>query len=193
MYQQIYVQEKSKIPTSKLDMGSRLFEDGIIYLFGEVNDELAYVVVQQLQYLSAKNPEKDITLIINSPGGSVSSGLAIYDVMQAIPNDVMTVCIGMAASMGAFLFAGGTAGKRVIYPNAEVMIHQPLGGVQGQATDINITAEHINRTKERLNKYLAKHTGKSLTKVQNDTERDNWMTAQEAVEYGIADKIQKGN
>ena len=154
-------------------MTSRLFEDRIIYLFGEVCDEQAYTVIQQLYYLSAKDQESDITLIINSPGGSVSSGLAIYDVMQSIPNDVITVCVGIAASMGAFLFSGGAKGKRYIYPNAEVMIHQILGSAQGQATDINITAEHIKRTKLTLNKYLAKHTGKSLARVQKDTERDN--------------------
>lgn len=188
MNQNVYVEEKSDKYTSKLDICSRLFEDNIIYLFGEISDVTAYTITQQLQYLAAKDPNKDITMIINSPGGSVSAGMAIYDVMNKIPNDVATVCVGIAASMASFILSGGTKGKRSIYQNAEVLIHQPLGGASGQATDISIAAEHILKIKEKLNLYLSKNTGKSIKTIENDVERDYWMTSQEALDYGIVDK-----
>ncbi len=158
-------------------------------LSDEVNDVTASLVVAQMLYLEGQDPEKDISLYINSPGGSVTSGLAIYDTMQYIKSDVSTICIGIAASMGAFLLSSGAKGKRIALPNAEVMIHQPLGGAQGQATDIKIAAEHILRTRERLNKILAENTGKPLEVIAADTERDNFMTAEEAREYGLVDKV----
>ena len=171
------------------DIFSRLLNDRIIMLSDEVNDATASLVVAQLLYLEGQDPEKDISFYINSPGGSVTAGMAIYDTMQYIKCDVSTICMGMAASMGAFLFSSGAKGKRYILPNAEVMIHQPLGGAKGQATEILIAADHIKRTKERLNKILAENTGKSIDEIFADTERDNWLTAEEAVEYGLADKI----
>lgn len=192
MYQNIFVKEKSNTPISKIDMTSRLFEDANVYVFGEIDDQTAYGVIQQLQYLSAKDPEKNITLYINSPGGSVSAGLAIHDVMTSIPNDVMTVCIGMCASMAAFLFCAGTKGKRIIYPNSEVLIHQPWSqGISGQVSDIEIAAEHIKRSKASINKYLSQYSGQPLKKIESDTDRDYWMSAEEAIKYGICDKIYK--
>jgi ATP-dependent Clp protease protease subunit len=171
------------------DIYSRLLNDRIIMLCEEVNDTSASLVVAQLLYLEGQDPDKDIQLYINSPGGSVTAGLAIYDTMQYIKCDVSTICIGMAASMGAFLLSSGAKGKRMVLPNAEVMIHQPSGGSQGQATDIMIQAAHIQRTKDRLNKILAENTGKPIEQIAADTERDNWMTAAEAVEYGLVDKV----
>ena len=171
------------------DIFSRLLNDRIIMLCEEVNDASASLVVAQMLYLEAQDPDKDIQLYINSPGGSVTAGLAIYDTMQYIKCDVSTICIGMAASMGAFLLSSGAKGKRFVLPNAEVMIHQPSGGSQGQATDILIQASHIQRTKERLNRILAANSGKPVEQIAADTERDNWMTAEEAVAYGLVDKV----
>lgn len=172
-----------------MDIYSRLLNDRIIMLSDKIDDYTASLVVAQMLYLEAQDSEKDISLYINSPGGSVTAGLAIYDTMQYIKCDVSTICIGTAASIGAFLLSSGTKGKRFILPNAEVMLHQPLGGAQGQATDIQIAAEHISRTKERLNKILANNTGKSIEQIAIDTDRDNWLTAQQALEYGLVDKI----
>jgi len=171
------------------DIYSRLLKERIVFLGDEVNSTTAGLVVAQMLFLEAEDPEKDIHFYIDSPGGSVSDGLAIYDTMQYVKCDVSTICIGMAASMGAFLLAGGAKGKRLILPNAEVMIHQPLGGAQGQATEIQIAAEHILRTKKRLNEMLAENTGQPLEKVSADTERDNWMSAEEAKEYGLVDRV----
>ena len=171
------------------DIYSRLLKDRIIFLGEEVNDVTASLVVAQLLYLAAEDPDKDINLYINSPGGSVTAGMAIYDTMQYIRPDVSTICIGMAASMGAFLLAGGAKGKRYALPNAEVMIHQPNGGGRGQATDIQIHAENILRTKKKLNEILAANTGKSFDEIAHDTERDNFMTAEEAKEYGLIDAV----
>ena len=171
------------------DIYSRLLKDRIIFLGEEVNDVTASLVVAQLLYLAAEDPDKDINLYINSPGGSVTAGMAIYDTMQYIRPDVSTICIGMAASMGAFLLAGGAKGKRYALPNAEVMIHQPSGGARGQATDIQIHAENILRTKKKLNEILAANTGQPLDVIKVDTERDNFMTAQEAKEYGLIDEV----
>ncbi|MEG0545738.1 MAG: ATP-dependent Clp endopeptidase proteolytic subunit ClpP [Oscillospiraceae bacterium] len=171
------------------DIFSRLLNDRIVVLSDEVNDATASLVVAQLLYLEGQDPEKDICLYINSPGGSVSAGLAIYDTMQYIKCDVSTICMGMAASMGAFLMSSGAKGKRLALPNCEIMIHQPLGGAQGQATEIEIAANHILKTRERLNKILAENTGKPLEIISKDTERDNFMTAEEALEYGLVDKI----
>lgn len=171
------------------DIYSRLLNDRIIVLSDEVNDVTASLVVAQLLFLESENPDKDIQLYINSPGGSVSAGMAIYDTMQFIKCDVSTICMGMAASMGAFLLSSGAKGKRYILPNAEVMIHQPSGGAQGQATEILIAADHIQRTKQRLNKILSENTGKPIEQVAIDTERDNWLTAEDALQYGIVDKI----
>ena len=168
---------------------SRLLKERIIFLGEEVNEVTASLVVAQMLFLEAEDPEKDIHLYINSPGGSVTAGMAIYDTMQFVKCDVSTICIGMAASMGAFLLAGGAKGKRMALPNAEVMIHQPLGGAQGQATEIEIAAKHILQTKEKLNKILAENTGRDLEIIAADTERDNWKTAAEAVEYGLIDKV----
>ena len=171
------------------DIYSRLLNDRIIFLADEVNDVTASLVVAQLLFLEAQDPDKDISLYINSPGGSVSAGLAIYDTMNFIKCDVSTTCIGMAASMGAFLLSAGAKGKRYALPNSEIMIHQPLGGMQGQASDIKIHADHILRTRDRLNKILAANTGKPLETIQLDTERDNFMTAEEACAYGLIDKV----
>ena len=171
------------------DIYSRLLNDRIIFLSDEVNDVTASLVVAQLLYLEAQDPDKDIYLYINSPGGSISSGMAIYDTMNYIKCDVSTICVGMAASMGAFLLSSGAKGKRFALPNAEVMIHQPLGGMKGQASDIKIHADHIIRIREKLNKLLAEQTGQSLETIERDTERDNFMTADEAQAYGLVDKV----
>ena len=184
-----YVIEKTSRGERSYDIYSRLLKDRIIFLGEEVNDASASIVVAQLLFLEAEDPDKDIHLYINSPGGSVTAGMAIYDTMQYIKCDVSTICIGMAASMGAFLLAGGAKGKRLALPNAEIMIHQPSGGSQGQATEIEIAAKHILKTKEKLNKILAENTGKDLEQVTADTERDNWLSADEAVAYGLIDKI----
>ena len=171
------------------DIYSRLLNDRIIFLSDEVNDDTASLVVAQLLFLEAQDPDKDICLYINSPGGSVSAGLAIYDTMNFIKCDVSTICIGMAASMGAFLLSAGTKGKRIALPHSEIMIHQPLGGAQGQASDIKIRADLILRTRDMLNKILAENTGKSIEQIERDTDRDYFMTAEQALEYGIIDKI----
>ena len=171
------------------DIFSRLLNDRIIILSDEVNDATASLVVAQLLYLESQDPDKDINLYINSPGGSVTAGLAIYDTMNFVKCDVSTTCIGLAASMGAFLLSSGAKGKRFALPNAEIMIHQPLGGAQGQATDVAIHANHILRTKERLNKILAANTGKPLDVIENDTDRDNFLTADEAAAYGLIDSV----
>ena len=184
-----YVLEQTSRGERSYDIYSRLLRDRIIFLGEEVNEVTASLVVAQLLYLEAEDPEKDINLYINSPGGSVTAGMAIYDTMQFIKCDVSTICIGMAASMGAFLLAGGTKGKRMALPNAEIMIHQPLGGAQGQATEIEIAAKHILQTKEKLNRMLAENTGRDYEVIAADTERDNWKTAQEALEYGLIDKV----
>ena len=184
-----YVEEQTSRGERSYDIYSRLLEDRIIFLGEEVNETTASLVVAQLLFLESEDPGKDIQLYINSPGGVVSSGLAIYDTMQYIKCDVSTICIGMAASMGAFLLAGGAKGKRFALPNAEIMIHQPSGGAKGQATDIQIVAENILKTKERLNRILAENTGKPIEVVAADTERDNFMSAQEAMEYGLIDAV----
>ncbi len=184
-----YVVEQTSKGERSYDIYSRLLKDRIIFLGEEVNDVSASIVVAQLLFLEAEDPEKDIHLYINSPGGSVTAGMAIYDTMQYIKCDVSTVCIGMAASMGAFLLAGGAKGKRYALPNAEIMIHQPLGGTQGQATEIEIAAKHILKTKEKLNRMLAENTGRDYETVCADTERDNWKSAEEAREYGLIDKV----
>lgn len=171
------------------DIYSRLLEDRIIFLTGEIDDAVANTVVAQLIYLEAKNPDKDIFLYINSPGGSVTAGLAIYDTMNYIKCDVSTICIGMAASMGAFLLSSGTKGKRFALPNSEIMIHQPLGGFRGQATDVRIQTEQLLKTKEKLNKILSENTGKPIEEIEKDTDRDNYMSAKEAEKYGLVDKI----
>ena len=183
-----YVIEQTSRGERSYDIYSRLLKERIIFLGEEVNDTSASIVVAQLLFLEAEDPEKDIQIYINSPGGSVTAGMAIYDTMQYVKCDVSTICIGMAASMGAFLLAGGTKGKRMALPNAEIMIHQPSGGSQGQATEIEIAAKHILRTKEKLNKILAANTGRDYEVIAADTERDNWKTAQEALEYGLIDK-----
>lgn len=171
------------------DIFSRLLNDRIVFLADEVNDTTASLVVAQMLFLEAQDPDKDINFYINSPGGSVSAGLAIYDTMNLIKCDVSTICLGMAASMGAFLLAAGTKGKRFALPNSEIMIHQPLGGMQGQASDIKIHADHIIRTRERLNRILAERTGKSYKQICLDTERDNFLSASEAAEYGLIDRV----
>ena len=171
------------------DIYSRLLEDRIIFLSGEINDQVADLVVAQLIYLESKDPNKDVTIYINSPGGSVTAGMAIYDTMNYIKCDVSTICVGLAASMGAFLLSAGAKGKRYSLPNSEIMIHQPLGGFQGQASDIMIHAQNIQKIKEKMNAILAKNTGKDYEQVVKDTDRDNFMSAQEALEYGIIDKI----
>ena len=171
------------------DIYSRLLNDRIIFLADEVNDVTASLVVAQMLYLEAKDPEKDICLYINSPGGSITAGMAIYDTMNFIKCDVSTICIGMAASMGAFLLAAGAKGKRLALPNSEIMIHQPLGGMQGQASDIKIHADRIIKIRETLNKILAEKTGKPLEVIEKDTDRDNFLSAQEAMEYGLIDKV----
>lgn len=184
-----YVVEQTSRGERSYDIYSRLLKDRIILLGGPVTDELANAIVAQLLFLSADDPEKDIQLFINSPGGSITAGMAIYDTMQLVKPDVQTHCIGMAASMGAFLLAAGAKGKRFALPNSEVMIHQPLGGAQGQATDIEIRAKRILRMRENLNKLLAEFTGQPLKKVEQDTDRDNFMSAEEALKYGLIDKV----
>ncbi len=184
-----YVIEQTSRGERSYDIYSRLLKDRIIFLGEEVSDVSASVVVAQLLFLEAEDPGKDIHLYINSPGGSVTAGMAIYDTMNYIKCDVETICIGMAASMGAFLLSGGTKGKRLALPNAEIMIHQPSGGAQGQATEINIVAEHILKTRKKLNEILASNTGQPLEKIEVDTERDNYMSAQDAMEYGLIDKV----
>ncbi len=171
------------------DIFSRLLNDRIIFLSDEVNDTTASLVVAQLLFLEAQDPDKDISFYINSPGGSVTAGMAIYDTMNYVKCDVSTICIGMAASMGAFLLSAGTKGKRIALPNSEIMIHQPLGGAKGQATDIKIQADLILRTRDNLNRILAENTGRSIEEIARDTERDNFMTAKQALEYGLVDKI----
>ena len=184
-----YVIEQTSRGERSYDIYSRLLKDRIIFLGEEVNEVTASLVVAQLLFLEAEDPDKDIHLYINSPAGSVTAGMAIYDTMQYIKCDVSTICIGMAASMGAFLLAGGAKGKRMALPNAEIMIHQPLGGAQGQATEIEIAARHILKTKEKLNRILAENCGKDIEEVAADTERDNWKTAEEAVAYGLIDSV----
>ena len=184
-----YVVERTSTGERSYDLYSRLLEDRIIFLSGPIDDNVANTVVAQLLYLEGKDPTKDICLYINSPGGSVSAGLAIYDTMNYIKCDVSTICMGMAASMGAFLLSSGAKGKRFALPNAEVMIHQPLGGTQGQASDIKIAAEHILRTKARLNRIMAENCGRPVSDLERDTDRDNWLTAEQAKEYGLIDKV----
>ena len=184
-----YVVEQTSRGERSYDIFSRLLNDRIIILSEEVNSTTASLIVAQMLYLEAQDADKEISLYINSPGGSISSGMAIYDTMNFIKCDVSTICIGMAASMGAFLLAAGAKGKRIALPNSEIMIHQPLGGMQGQATDIKIHADHILRIKDKMNRILAENTGKPLKTIEKDTERDNFMTAQEALEYGLIDKI----
>ena len=184
-----YVVEQTSRGERSYDIFSRLLNDRIVMLSEEVNDATASLIVAQLLYLEAQDPDKDIQFYINSPGGSVTSGMAIYDTMQYIKPDVSTICIGMAASMGAFLLSSGAKGKRIALPNAEIMIHQPSGGSQGQCTDIQIQAEQILKIKNKLNKILAENTGKDIEQIAVDTERDNYMTAEEALEYGIIDKV----
>ncbi len=184
-----YVVEQTSRGERSYDIFSRLLKDRIIFLSDEVNDVTASLIVAQMLFLEAEDPDKDIHFYINSPGGSITSGFAIYDTMQLIKPDVSTICVGMAASMGAFLLSGGAKGKRYALPNAEVMIHQPLGGTRGQATDIAIHAERIIAMKKKLNEILSENTGQKLEKVEADTERDNFLTAKEAVDYGLIDKI----
>ena len=184
-----YVIEQTNRGERQFDIFSRLLNDRIVVLSDEVNDATASLVVAQLLFLESQDAEKDISFYINSPGGSVSAGLAIYDTMQYIKCDVSTICMGMAASMGAFLLSSGAKGKRFALPNSEIMIHQPMGGAQGQATEIEIVAKHILRTKEKLNRILAENTGKPIEQIAIDTDRDNFMSAEEALEYGLVDKI----
>ena len=184
-----YVIEQTSRGERSYDIYSRLLKERIIFLGEEVNDVTAGLVVSQLLFLESEDPDKDINLYINSPGGSVTAGMAIYDTMQYVKCDVSTMCMGMAASIGAFLLSGGTKGKRLALPNAEIMIHQPSGGAQGQATEIEIAAEHILRTKKKLNTILSENTGQPYETIVKDTERDNWLTAQEALEYGLIDKV----
>ena len=184
-----YVIEQTSRGERSYDIYSRLLKERIIFLGEEVNDVTAGLVVSQLLFLESEDPDKDINLYINSPGGSVTAGMAIYDTMQYVKCDVSTMCMGMAASMGACLLSGGTKGKRLALPNAEIMIHQPSGGAQGQATEIEIAAEHILRTKKKLNTILSENTGQPYETIVKDTERDNWLTAQEALEYGLIDKV----
>ncbi|MBR5826359.1 MAG: ATP-dependent Clp endopeptidase proteolytic subunit ClpP [Clostridia bacterium] len=184
-----YVVEQTNRGERQFDIYSRLLNDRIIVLSDEVNDTTASLIVAQLLFLESQDSEKDISFYINSPGGSVTAGMAIYDTMQYIKCDVSTICMGLAASMGAFLLSSGAKGKRYALPNSEIMIHQPSGGAKGQATDIKIVADHILRTKAKLNKILAENTGKDIDTIAQDTERDNFMTAQEALEYGLVDKV----
>ncbi len=184
-----YVIEQTNRGERQFDIFSRLLNDRIVVLSDEVNDATASLVVAQLLFLESQDAEKDISFYINSPGGSVSAGLAIYDTMQYIKCDVSTICMGLAASMGAFLLSSGAKGKRFALPNSEIMIHQPSGGAQGQATEIEIVAKHILRTKEKLNRILAENTGKPIEQIAIDTDRDNFMSAKEALEYGLVDKI----
>ena len=183
------VVEQTSRGERSFDIYSRLLQDRVIFLSDEVNDVTASLVVAQLLFLESQDPDKDIVLYINSPGGSITAGMAIFDTMNYIKCDVSTVCVGMAASMGAFLLAAGAKGKRLALPNSEIMIHQPLGGARGQATDIKIQADLILRTRDRLNRILAANTGKSVEEIARDTERDNYMTAEEALSYGLIDKI----
>ena len=184
-----YVLESTSRGERSYDIYSRLLKERIIFLGEEVNDASASVIVAELLFLESEDPEKDISLYINSPGGVITAGMAIYDTMQFIKCDVSTVCIGMAASMGAFLLAGGTKGKRMALPNAEIMIHQPAGGAQGQATEIEITAKHILATKEKMARIMAQNTGQDFEVIMADTERDNWKSAEEALKYGLIDRI----
>ena len=184
-----YVVEQTSRGERSYDIFARLLNDRIIMLSGEVNDTTASLVVAQLLYLEGQDPDKDIHLYINSPGGSISAGMAIYDTMQYIKCDVSTICVGLAASMGSFLLAAGTKGKRLALPNSEIMIHQPLGGAQGQASDIKIQADHILFVRNRMNHLLSELTGQPMAIVEQDTDRDNWMTADDAVRYGIIDKV----
>ena len=184
-----YVVEQTNRGERSYDIFSRLLNDRIIFLCDEVNDATASLIVAQLLYLEAQDADKDICLYINSPGGSISAGMAIFDTMNFIKCDVSTICIGMAASMGAFLLAAGTKGKRIALPNSEIMIHQPLGGMQGQASDIKIHAEHILRIKDKMNTILAERTGQDIEAIRRDTDRDNYMTAEQALAYGLIDKI----
>ena len=184
-----YVVERTSAGERTYDLYSRMLDDRIIFLSGEINDAVANTVVAQLIYLEGKDPTKDISLYINSPGGSVSAGMAIYDTMNYIKCDVSTICIGLAASMGAFLLAAGTKGKRIALPHSEIMIHQPLGGSKGQVSDILIQTELLLRTRQTLNELLAANTGKTVEEIAHDTERDNFMTAKQALEYGLIDKI----
>lgn len=184
-----YVVEQTGHGERSYDIFSRLLKDRVIFLSDEVNDATASLVVAQLLFLESEDPEKDISLYINSPGGSITAGMAIYDTMQYVKPDVATICVGMAASMGAFLLAAGEKGKRMALPNSEIMIHQPLGGTQGQATDIKIHADRIIRIRHKLNSILSERTGKPLEIIEKDTERDNFLTAQEALDYGLIDKI----
>jgi len=184
-----YITEERRLNVAQMDVFSRLMMDRIIFLGTGIDDQVANIVTAQLLFLESADPNKDIQIYINSPGGSVYAGLGIYDTMQHIKCDVVTICMGMAASMGAFLLAAGTIGKRYALPNAEVMIHQPLGGAQGQATEIEIAAKHILRTREKLNKILADRTGQTIKAIERDTERDNYLTAEEACEYGLVDKV----
>ncbi len=181
--------EQSNRGERSFDIYSRLLEDRIVFLCDEVNDTTASLVIAQLLFLEAKDPDKDICLYINSPGGSVSAGLAIYDTMNYIKCDVSTICVGMAASMGAFLLSSGAKGKRLALPNSEIMIHQPLGGARGQATDIKIHADHILKTRERLNSILSSNTNQPIEVIERDTERDNFMSANDAMAYGLIDKV----
>lgn len=183
------VVEQSNRGERSYDIYSRLLEDRIVFLTGEVNDVSADIVIAQLIYLEGKDPEKDISLYINSPGGSVTAGMGIYDTMNYIKCDVQTICVGMAASMGAFLLSSGAKGKRFSLPNSEIMIHQPLGGTQGQASDIAIQAEHILKIKKRMNSILAANSGQPLAKIEKDVDRDYYMSAEEALKYGLIDKI----
>ncbi len=183
------VVEQSSRGERSYDIYSRLLEDRIIFLSGEINDGMANTIVAQLIYLEAKDMNKDISLYINSPGGSVSAGLAIYDTMQYIHCDVSTICVGLAASMGAFILSSGARGKRFALPNSEIMIHQPLGGAQGQASDIKIQAEHILKIKDKMNRILAENTGRSIAEIERDTDRDNYLSAEEALSYGLIDKV----
>lgn len=183
--------EKSNRGERAYDIYSRLLKENIIFLGGPIVDSMANTVIAQLLFLESQDPEKDIQLYINSPGGSVTAGLAIYDTMQHIKNDVATICVGIAASMGAVLLAGGASKKRSALPNSEVLLHQVMGGAQGQASEIEISARHIMNTKQRLNKILSEHTGKKIETVENDTDRDFWLTAEEAKKYGVIDNIIK--
>lgn len=184
-----YVVERTSGGERSYDLYSRLLEDRIVFLSGEIDDSVANTVVAQLIYLEGKDPSKDISLYINSPGGSVTAGMAIYDTMNYIKCDVSTICIGLAASMGAFLLSSGTRGKRYALKNSEIMIHQPLGGAQGQASDIKIQAEHILRIKAKMNKILAENTGKPIQIIEQDTDRDNYLTADQALTYGLIDRV----
>ncbi len=188
-YAMPYVIEQTSQGERSYDIYSRLLKDRVIFLSGEIYDEMANIVVSQLLFLEMEDSKKDITIYINSPGGSITAGMAIYDTMQHIKCDVKTVCVGMAASMGAILLTSGTKGKRYCLPSSEVMIHQPLGGAQGQASDVEISAKRIIRMKKQLNAILAKNTGQSLSQIQEDTDRDNFFTAKEAKKYGLIDEV----